>query len=154
MSDQTSVSAGVDTSLAMTEEDEMAEVIRQHILWGIERAVREGDVEGIVTGSLKEVAELTRSGGRAKGIKLEALTRKLVPPTKEQIANHAFRNRTKPVSFNASEYLLLCYQLGISTNPYVKEDHDPLHGKMVAPYAPNVEVHRLPGGGTVIIEDV
>lgn len=98
------------------EREEFMDAAIEHIRWGLRRAAETGDVEGIRRGTIAELSSLTcPAGSSVPQIPEERLRRRLV------------RNSTSQ-PFAAWEYLLLCFDLGISTNPYVEDEHDRAHG--------------------------
>lgn len=100
----------------MKEEDLLNERIRQHVLDGFMRAVKEGTVEEFQEGSIRELAELTKFGGRAHGLKEEALRRRL-----HGRPSHLGEDSSGCIPFKACEYIIVCDVLGLDLSPWSDE---------------------------------
>lgn len=93
------------------EREELVDATQAHIRWGLSRAADSGDIDGISQGSIHELSLMTcPAGSEVPLIPEERLRRRLLPGPQQM---HPFE---------AWEYLMLCFDLGISTNPFVEQD--------------------------------
>lgn len=101
----------------MKEEDLLNERIRRHVLRGFERAIRDGSPDEFREGSIRELSELTKYGGRARGLKEEALRRRLHGrPCRDG------EDSSGCIPFKACEYIIVCDVLGLGLSPWSDEE--------------------------------
>lgn len=115
------------------EQLELTTDIVEHVRWGLQRAVDDPDIPEVRLGTVRELSMLTcQDGSSTPLIKEERLRRRLLRPGTVKSGTYDHRDAsasgTGPIAMTAWEYVLLCFRLGISTNPYVETDHDRSNG--------------------------
>lgn len=115
------------------EQLELTTDIVEHVRWGLQRAVADPDIPEVRLGTVHELAMLTcQDGSDTPLIKEERLRRRLLRPGAVKSGTYDHRDPAAagsgPIAMTAWEYVLLCFRLGISTNPYVETDHDRSNG--------------------------
>lgn len=98
------------------EREEFVDATIEHIRWGLKRAAETGNVEGIYRGTIAELSRLTCPAGSE------------IPQIPEERLRRRLTRNSASQPFAAWEYLLLCFDLGISTNPFVEDEYDRGHG--------------------------
>ena len=130
------VSRSVDragSEAVLGEQLELTTDIVEHVRWGLQRAVDDPDIPEIRLGTVHELSLLTcQDGSDMLLIKEERLRRRLLRPGYAKSGTYDHRDAASggsgPIAMMAWEYVLLCFRLAISTNPYVETDHDRSNG--------------------------
>lgn len=124
---------GTGSPAVLGEQLELTTDIVEHVRWGLRRAIDDPDILEIRYGTVHELSMLTcQEGSDTPLIKEERLRRRLLRPGVIRSGTYDHRDAAAsgagPIAMTAWEYVLLCFRLAISTNPYVETDHDRSHG--------------------------